>query len=96
MLPQRAPPLVHPIVIGTQIGANTLFGDSTGKMCLYLLNRPLMASSKDNSNVSPNNIIEPTLETLLAEDQREFEEHTEQLIKEVKAKYLANFKVDRH
>jgi hypothetical protein len=36
-----------------------------------------MASSKDSSNVSPSNIIEPTMETLSAEDQREFEEHKE-------------------
>lgn len=30
VLPQKAPPLVHLAVIGVQIGANTLFGDSTG------------------------------------------------------------------
>jgi hypothetical protein len=41
-----------------------------------------MASLKDSSIVSPSNIIKPTIETLLAEDQQEFEEHKEQLIKE--------------
>jgi hypothetical protein len=36
------------------------------------------------------------LGTLSAEEQLEFEEHQEQLIKEAKAKFLANFKVDRN
>jgi hypothetical protein len=34
-----------------------------------------MAGSKDSSDVSPSNIIEPTCETLPAEEQLEFEEH---------------------
>jgi hypothetical protein len=46
-----------------------------------LSNRPSMVVSKDSSDISPNNIIEPTMETLSAEDQKEFEEHKEQLIK---------------
>jgi hypothetical protein len=36
------------------------------------------------------------METLSAEDQHEFEEHKEQLIKEAQTKFLANFKVDRN
>jgi hypothetical protein len=55
-----------------------------------------MASSKDSSDVSPNNIIEPTWKTLSAEEQLEFEEHKEQLIKEAKAKFLTNFRVHRN
>jgi hypothetical protein len=55
-----------------------------------------MASSKDSSDVSSSNIIEPTWETLSAEEQRKFEEHKEQLMKEAQAKFLANFKVDRN
>ena len=55
-----------------------------------------MAGSRDNSDVSPNNIIEPTWKTLSAEEQFQFEEHKEQLIYEAKAKFLANFKVDRN
>ena len=51
-----------------------------------------MAGSKDSSDVSTSNIIEPTWETLSAEEQLEFEEHEKQLIKEAKAKFLANFK----
>jgi hypothetical protein len=55
-----------------------------------------MGSSKDSSDVSTSNIIEPTWETLSAEEQLEFEEHQEQLIKDAKAKFLSNFKVDRN
>jgi hypothetical protein len=55
-----------------------------------------MASSIYSSYVSPSNIIEPTWETLPAEEQQKFEEHKEQLIKEAQAKFLANFKVDRN
>jgi hypothetical protein len=55
-----------------------------------------MAGSKDNSEVSTSNIIEPTWETLLADEQLQFEEHKEQMIQEAKAKFLANFKVDRN
>jgi hypothetical protein len=61
-----------------------------------LSDQPSMAGSNDSSDVSPNNIIEPTWETLSAEEQLEFEEHQEQLIKEAKAKFLANFRVDRN
>jgi hypothetical protein len=53
-----------------------------------------MADSKDSFDVSPSNIIELTMETLSAEDQQEFGEHKEQLIKEAQVKFIANFKVD--
>jgi hypothetical protein len=36
------------------------------------------------------------METLSTEDQQEFEEHKKQLIEDAKAKFLANFKVDRN
>jgi hypothetical protein len=52
--------------------------------------------AKNSSDVSTSNIIELTWETLLGEEQLEFEEHQEQLIKEAKVKFLANFKVDRN
>jgi hypothetical protein len=55
-----------------------------------------MAGSRDSSDISPSNIIEPTWETLPADEQLQFEEHKEQLIQEAKAKFLANFKVDRN
>jgi hypothetical protein len=41
-----------------------------------------MTGLKDSSDISHSNIIEPTMETLSAEDQGEFEEHKEQQIKE--------------
>jgi hypothetical protein len=53
-----------------------------------------MAGLKDSSDVSPSNIIEPTMETLSTEDEQEFEEHKEHLITEAQAKFLAIFKVD--
>jgi hypothetical protein len=59
-------------------------------------NRPSMAGSRDSSEVSPSNIIEPTWETLPADEQLQFEEHNERMIQEAKAKFLANFKVDRN
>ena len=55
-----------------------------------------MASSKDSFDVSHSNIIKPTMEIMSVEDQREFEEHKEQPIKEAQTKFLANFKVDRN
>jgi hypothetical protein len=55
-----------------------------------------MAGSRDSSEVSPSNIIELTWETLPADEQLQFEENKEQLIQEARAKFLANFKVDRN
>ncbi len=51
-----------------------------------------MTGSRDSSEVFPSNIIEPTWDTLPADEQLQFEEHKEQMI----AKFLANFKVDRN
>jgi hypothetical protein len=55
-----------------------------------------MVDLKDSSDISTGNIIEPTWETLLVDKQLQFEEHKKQLIQEAKAKFLANFKVDRN
>jgi hypothetical protein len=55
-----------------------------------------MVGSRDNSEVSPSNIIEPTWETLPTDEQLQFEEHKEQPIQEATTKFLANFKVDRN
>jgi hypothetical protein len=70
----------------------TLLGTSH----IDLSDRPSMAGSRDNSEVSPSNTIEPTWETLSADEHLQFEEHKEQLIQEAKAKFLVNFKVDRN
>jgi hypothetical protein len=55
-----------------------------------------MAGSRDSSDISPSNIIEPTWETLPADEQLQIEEHKEQMIQEAKAKFLANFKANRN
>jgi hypothetical protein len=55
-----------------------------------------MAGSKESSEASTSNIITPTWETLPTEEQLLFEERQEQLIQEAKAKFLADFKVDRN
>jgi hypothetical protein len=55
-----------------------------------------MVGSKDSSEVSTSNIIKSTWETLPAEEHLLFEERQEQLIQEAKAKFLADFKMDRN
>jgi hypothetical protein len=55
-----------------------------------------MVSSKDHLDISPSNILKPTIENQSAEDRQEFEEYKRQLIEEAEAKYLANFKMDKH
>jgi hypothetical protein len=77
-------------------GVNILFGNSVGTTRLDPSNRLLMAGSRDSSEVSPSNIIESTWEILSADEQLQFEEHKEQLIQEARAKFLANFKVDKN
>jgi hypothetical protein len=67
-------------MIGAQIGTNTLFGDFAGTTHIDPSDRPSMAGSRNNSEVSPSNIIEPTWKTLSADEQLQFEEHKEQLI----------------
>jgi hypothetical protein len=59
-------------------------------------NQPSIAGSRDSSEVSPSNIIDPTWEILSVDEHLQFEEHKEQLIQEARAKFLANFKVDRN
>jgi hypothetical protein len=93
---QRALSPVIIAMISARISANTLFGNSAGIARIDPSNCPSLASSRDNSNISRNNIIEPTWETLPADEQLQFEEHKEQLIQEEKVKFLANFKVDRN
>jgi hypothetical protein len=82
--------------LALQKGVNILLATPLGTTYLDLSNRPSMVGSRDSSEVSPSNIIEPTWETLPADDQLQFKEHKEQMIQEAKAKFLANFKVDRN
>jgi hypothetical protein len=55
-----------------------------------------MDGSRDSSDISLSSIIEPTWDTLPADEQLQFEEHKEQMIQEAKARFLTNFKVDRN
>jgi hypothetical protein len=50
-----------------------------------------MASSKDHTDISPDNILWPTVESLLGNEQQQYEDFTHQ----VKEKFLSQFKVDR-
>jgi hypothetical protein len=50
-----------------------------------------MASSKDHTDISPDNILWSTIESLLANEQQQYEDFTRQ----VKEKFLSQFKVDR-
>jgi hypothetical protein len=77
-------------------GVNILFGDSAGDGIFRPIKSALNGRFKDSSDISPSNIIEPTWDTLPADEQLQFEEHKEQMIQEAKAKFLANFKVDRN
>jgi hypothetical protein len=67
-----------------------------GTTHIDLSNRLSMAGSNDSSEISTSIVITPTWETLPAEEQLMFEERQEQLIQEAKAKFLADFKVDRN
>jgi hypothetical protein len=95
-LPQRAPSPVHIVVIGARSTPTHFLTTPLGTPREELSGRPSMASSKDSFDISPSNIIEPTMETLSNEDQQEFKKHKKQLIKEAQAKFLANFKVDQN
>jgi hypothetical protein len=55
-----------------------------------------MISSKDNSDISLSNIIESTIENLLAEEFEKLEDVRKKVLAEIDAKFLADFKVDQH
>jgi hypothetical protein len=77
-------------------GTNILLATPLGTTYIRPIKSALNGRSRDSSEVFPSNIIEPTWETLPADEQLQFEEHKELLIQEAKAKFLANFKVDRN
>jgi hypothetical protein len=90
---QRAASQVLNVVIGARIGTNTLFCDSTGERCLDLLKSgPQMVGSKDQTNISPDNIVKPTVESLTADEQQQYEDYMHQ----AKEKFLSQYTVDRH
>jgi hypothetical protein len=55
-----------------------------------------MASSKDNSDVSPNNIIKPTTNDLSVKEYQRLEDARKMMLAELDDLFLADFKVDRN
>jgi hypothetical protein len=70
----------------TMDGANTLFGDSArDQMSRSTKIRPQMASSKDHTDISPDNILKPTVESLTSDEQQQYRDYMHQ----VKEKFLS-------
>jgi hypothetical protein len=51
-----------------------------------------MVGSKDQTNISPDNIVKPTVESLTADEQQQYEDYMHQ----AKEKFLSQYTVDRH
>jgi hypothetical protein len=51
-----------------------------------------MFSSKDHTDISPNNILKPVVESLTADEQQQYEDNMRQM----KEKLLSQYTVDRH
>jgi hypothetical protein len=51
-----------------------------------------MAGSKDHTNISPDNILKPAIESLTADEQQQYEDYMCQ----AKEKFLSRYTVDRH
>jgi hypothetical protein len=55
-----------------------------------------MASSKDNSDVSPNNIIKTTTDDLSVKEYQRLEDVRKKMLAELDELFLVDFKVDRN
>jgi hypothetical protein len=51
-----------------------------------------MFGSKDHTDISPNNILKPTVESLTAEGQQQYEDY----MRQAKEKFLSQYTMDRH
>jgi hypothetical protein len=51
-----------------------------------------MAGSKDHTDISPDNILKPTVESLTANEQQPYEDY----MRQAKEKFLSQYTVDRH
>jgi hypothetical protein len=51
-----------------------------------------MAGSKDHTNISPDNILKPAVESLMAEGQQHYEDY----MRQAEEKFLSQYTVDRH
>ena len=51
-----------------------------------------MAGSKDHTDISPDNILKPAVESLTADEQQQYEYY----MRQAKEKFLSQYTVDRH
>jgi hypothetical protein len=51
-----------------------------------------MADSKDHTDISPDNILKPAVESLAADEQQQYEDY----MRQAKEKFLSQYMVDRH
>jgi hypothetical protein len=51
-----------------------------------------MVGSKDHTDISPDNILKPTVESLTADEQQQYEDY----MRQAKDKFLSQYMVDRH
>jgi hypothetical protein len=79
-------------VFGAWIGANTHFVDSTrDQVSRSTIIRPQMVGSKDRTNISPDNILKPAVESLTADEQHQYEDY----MRQAKEKFLSQYTMDR-
>jgi hypothetical protein len=51
-----------------------------------------MAGSKDHTDISPDNILKPAVESLTADEQQQYEDY----MRQAREKFLSQYTVDRH
>jgi hypothetical protein len=51
-----------------------------------------MAGSKDHTDISPDNILKPAVESLTADEQQQYEDY----MRQANEKFLSQYMVDRH
>jgi DNA-binding transcriptional regulator YbjK len=51
-----------------------------------------MAGSKDHTDISPDNILKPAVESLTTDEQQQYEDYMSQ----AKEKFLSQYTMDRH
>jgi hypothetical protein len=51
-----------------------------------------MAGYKDHTDISPDNILKPAVESLTTDEQQQYEDY----MRQVKEKFLSQYMVDRH
>jgi hypothetical protein len=51
-----------------------------------------MVSSKDHTDISPDNILKPAVESLTTDEQQQYEDY----MRQAKEKFLSQYTVDHH